>query len=176
MKNFRLEPFETDDLCAIEIVGQIERSGEILSIEYQLLGNLNTIAIDPLSAIPVRKFHLWEATCFEFFVGIPGMSNYWEFNLSPTGDWNIFHIDNYRQGLRDELAFSALPFKIEHGESEFFLGLAFDLSQIISVEQQIEVSITTVIKSSQSEISYWALTHCGTEADFHQRDSFILKL
>ena len=176
MTDFRLQPFAKDDGCAIEIVGKIERLGEMLAIEYQLLGDLSTIAIDPLLLAPSRKLHLWETTCFEFFVGIPDTSNYWEFNLSPTGDWNIFHLDDYRQGLQNELAFTALPFKLQHRANSLSLELEFDLNQIIPVEQQIEVSITTVIKSKLPEISYWALTHCGTEADFHQRDSFILKL
>jgi hypothetical protein len=119
---------------------------------------------------------LWEATCFEFFVGSPGDQNYWEFNLSPAGDWNVFHLDDYRQGLRDELAVRSLPFKVEQAANSLSLALELDLSKIISIKAQIEVSVTTVIKTFQGEIYYWALTHCGSEADFHRRDSFMIKM
>jgi hypothetical protein len=177
MSNFSLQPFPDDlRLPAIEIDGKIDRDGGRLSIEYQLIGNLTAVEIPALAATPTRKFHLWEATCFEFFLGIPEDRSYWEFNLSPAGDWNIFHLDDYRQGLRDELAFTSLPFTVEQKANSLLLALEFDLSKIIPVDRSIDISITTVMKSIEGEISYWALTHCGSEADFHRRDSFVIKI
>jgi hypothetical protein len=177
MTNFQLYPFSTNDrLPAIEISGKIDRHDGLLAIEYQLIGDLTQVEIPAPVELPTRKFHLWEATCFEFFLGIPGDRNYWEFNLSPTGDWNIFHLDDYRQGLRDEPAFTSLPFKIEQQPNSFSLFLEFDLTKIILEAQDLEVSVTTVIKSLPGELSYWALTHNGTEADFHRRDSFIIRV
>jgi hypothetical protein len=177
MKEFTLVPFATDDnLPKIEISGRIDRQDQILSIEYQLQGNLDAVSIFPPSATPGRKFELWLATCFEFFIGIPGNSDYWEFNLSPSGDWNVFHLDDYRQGLQNEIAFTSLPLTIERQPNSLLLRATINLSKIISIEQDLEISVTTVIKSSQNEISYWALTHTGTEADFHRRDSLIVKI
>jgi hypothetical protein len=176
MINFTLHPFPGDRrLPTIEIDGKIDRSGGRLSIEYRLTGDLTQVEI-ALPASPARKFELWQATCFELFLGVPGDRDYWEFNLSPAGDWNIFHLDNYRQGLRDELAFPSLPFTVEQQPNSLLLGLEFDLNKIISVDRSIEVSVTTVIRSVGDEISYWALTHCGSAADFHRRDSFVVKL
>jgi hypothetical protein len=176
MIDFTLQPFPEDRrLPAIEIDGKIDRSDGRLSIEYQLIGDLTQVEIAP-PASPCRKFALWEATCFEFFLGVPGDRNYWEFNLSPAGDWNIFHLDDYRQGLRDELAFTSLPFTVERQANFLLLALEFDLSKIVSVERSIEVSVTTVIKSIGGEMSYWALTHGGLEADFHRRDSFAIEI
>jgi len=176
MSNFRLIPFASGVLPIIEIVGSIDRVDNILSIEYQLLGDLNLVAIVSPAVAPSRKFELWEATCFEFFIGVLGDRNYWEFNLSPSGDWNVFHLDNYRQGLRNETVFTTLPFDIDRSANYLTLKLGFDLSQILSIARQLEVSVTTVIRSTQDELSYWALTHCGEEADFHLRDSFVIKL
>ena len=132
--------------------------------------------IPPPATAPSRKFGLWEATCFEFFIGGVGDRNYWEFNLSPSGDWNVFHLDDYRQGLRDEIAFTSLPFAVDRSANSLTLKLAVDLSQIISIDRELEVSVTAVINSTQAEVSYWALTHCGDEADFHLRDSFVIKI
>jgi hypothetical protein len=174
--NFALQPFPADsNLPKIEINGRVNRKDRILSIEYQLFGDLNAISISPLANPPSRQFHLWETTCFEFFIGIPGDANYWEFNLSPSGDWAVFALDDYRQGLRDELAFRSLPFKIDRYPNYITLSLEFDVSELILPEQDLEMSVTTVIKSSQDELSYWAINHSGKEADFHLRDSFIIK-
>ncbi len=176
MIDFTLHPFpDNRTLPAIEIDGKIDRDGGKLSIEYHLTGDLTQVEIPP-PASPNRKFELWEATCFEFFLGIPGDRSYWEFNLSPAGDWNIFQLDDYRQGLRDELAFTSLPFTVEQQVNSLLLALEFDLSQIVAVDQSIAVSVTTVIKSIGGEISYWAVNHCGSEADFHRRDSFTVKM
>jgi hypothetical protein len=177
MTNFKLQPFpHNNSIPEIEIFGTIARHHGMLSIEYQLRGDLNAVEIPAPARLPTRKSQLWTATCFEFFLGIPDNRNYWEFNLSPTDDWNIFHFDNYRQGLRDELAFTSLPFQIDRQPNLLSLALEFELGKIIAVEQSIEVSITTVIKPRQGEMSYWALTHCGAEADFHLRDSFSIRI
>jgi hypothetical protein len=175
--NFALQPFPTDSkLPQIEINGRVNRKGNNLSIEYQLFGDLNAISLAPPATVSSRQFHLWEATCFEFFIGIPGDANYWEFNLSPSGDWAIFALDDYRQGLRDELAFTSLPFKIDRYPNYITLSLEFDLSELILAEQDLEMSVTTVIKSSQDDLSYWAIAHSGKEADFHLRDSFSIEM
>ena len=175
--NFALQPFPGNNkLPQIEINGRVSRKEDILSIEYQLFGDLNSISIAPAEKPPSRQFHLWEATCFEFFIGIPGDRNYWEFNLSPSGDWAVFALDDYRQGLRDELAFASLPFKVDRYPNYITLSLEFDLSELILAEQDLEMSVTTVIKSSQDELSYWAISHSGKEADFHLRDSFSIEM
>ena len=175
--NFALQPFpDNNKLPQIEINGRVSRKEDILSIEYQLFGDLNSISIAPAEKLPSRQFHLWEATCFEFFIGIPGDRNYWEFNLSPSGDWAVFALDDYRQGLRDELAFASLPCKVDRYPNYITLSLEFDLSELILAEQDLEMSVTTVIKSSQDELSYWAISHSGKEADFHLRDSFSIEM
>jgi hypothetical protein len=175
--NFALQPFATaTQLPAIEINGRVSRKDNLLSIEYQLFGDMNGISIAPPASEPSRQFQLWEATCFEFFLGIPGDLNYWEFNLSPSGDWAVFALDDYRQGLRDELAFNSLPFQVDRYPNYITLRLEFDVSELILAEQDLELAVTTVIKSSQDDLSYWAIAHSGQEADFHLRDSFAIKL
>jgi hypothetical protein len=177
MIEFGLQPFPTEDrLPEIEMISAIDRQDNLLSIEYQLRGDLHMVEIAPAAVQPTRKHDLWETTCFEFFLGIPGNSDYWEFNLSPAGDWNIFHLDDYRQGLRPELAFTSLLFTIDRQANLLSLNLEFDLGKIIAAEQPLEVSVTAVIKPVQGEINYWALTHCGSIADFHLRDSFTIKI
>jgi len=56
------------------------------------------------------------------------------------------------------------------------LSLKLDLDKIIPADQALKIGISTVIKTINSEITYWALTHPGPRADFHRRDSFIVEL
>ena len=85
--------------------------------------------------------------------------------------------------MTEELAFESLPFLVKVKPDSLTLSLSLDLETIISSTQALEIGITTVIQSKindliseQDAITYWALTHVGKEADFHQRKSFILSL
>jgi hypothetical protein len=175
-QTFFLQPFSSNEsLSHLQITGNIARHDNQLTINYQLIGDLKTVVIPSPSNTPTRKHELWEETCFEFFLGIKDTTQYWEFNLSPSGDWNVYRFDGYRQGMTEEAAFSILPFKV-HQFDDLSLTLNLDLSKIISKTQNIDVAITTVIKNSNNTVNYWALTHCSKEADFHLRDSFVINL
>ncbi|WP_298916966.1 DOMON-like domain-containing protein [uncultured Nostoc sp.] len=183
-QTFSLQPFPSKkSLPNLKIVGNIARNGNKLAIRYMLEGDLKEIAlakptggIAPLSNTPSRKHELWKDTCFELFFGIKDCQRYWEFNLSPAGHWNVYHFDTYRQGMQEETAFTILPFSVQNQADGLALVLEADLNKIVSAVQEIEVAITTVIKHRDGEVTYWALTHQGAEADFHLRDSFIVEL
>jgi hypothetical protein len=176
-QTFKMQPFPSaKPIPDLKIAGNIARQGNQFTIHYALLGNLKEVGLAALSDTPARKHELWKDTCFEFFLGIKNSDQYWEFNLSPAGDWNIYRFDAYRQGMQEETAFTALPFSIQHLSDGLAIALDIELDKIVPANQAIEVGITTVIKHRDGEVSYWALTHQGTEADFHRRDSFIIAL
>lgn len=176
-QTFKMQPFPSaKPIPDLKIAGNIARQGNQFTIHYALLGDVKEVAFAAPSDTPARKHELWKDTCFEFFLGIKNSDRYWEFNLSPAGDWNVYHFDAYRQGMQEETAFTALPFSIQHLSDGLAIALDIELDKIVPANQAIEVGITTVIKHRDGEVSYWALTHQGTEADFHRRDSFIIAL
>lgn len=176
-RNFSLQPFPLDgSFPSVKIVGIVARNSNIFNLSYQLIGDLSKISIPTTIVKPLRKNELWQETCFEFFLANKNSPCYWEFNLSPSGDWNIYKFTNYRQGMQEETAFSSLPFYVEKRSNVLFLDLELNLNPIISIDRTVEISITAVIKTKENGISYWALTHGGTQADFHRRDDFTLKL
>ncbi|MEH2376720.1 DOMON-like domain-containing protein [Nostoc sp.] len=190
-QTFSLQPFpSTKSLPNLRIAGNIARNGNKVVIRYMLEGNLKEIALafaqrlveKPTGGIaspsntPSRKHELWKDTCFEFFIGIKDSLRYWEFNLSPAGHWNVYRFDGYREGMQEETAFEKLPFNVQNQAEGLALVLDVDLDKIVSADQAIEVGITIVIKDRDGEVTYWALTHRGAEADFHLQDSFIIEL
>ncbi|MBW4620544.1 MAG: DOMON-like domain-containing protein [Cyanosarcina radialis HA8281-LM2] len=176
-RSFSLQPFPgSSPLPDIEIAGKIARHSNTLTIAYQLVGTLAEIAIASPSARPARKHELWEETCFEFFIATPNSSQYWEFNLSPAGDWNVYRFASYRAGMEEEMAFELLPFSVQTRSNAFLLDLKLNLDPIVSPETNLQIAISTVIKSKNGDISYWALTHPGVQADFHHPDGFAIAL
>ncbi|BDM78492.1 DOMON-like domain-containing protein [Acaryochloris marina] len=174
MTAFSLQPFGAPH-PDITITGTLEREGNQLAIAYTVSGHLDQVMI-PSPSLPTRQFDLWEATCLEFFLGQPHQPHYWEFNLSPAGHWNVFHLEAYRQGLQEVEGITELPFHVHHQQTALTLSLTFDLNQIMVASPTLGVGICAVIQSHEQSLTYWALCHPGSEADFHRRDSFILGL
>ncbi|MEM6610824.1 MAG: DOMON-like domain-containing protein [Cyanobacteria bacterium P01_C01_bin.72] len=174
MKPFELIPFTPDSAPQVRVTGNIERRHNQLNITYNFTDS-RAIVI-PRPATPSRLFDLWEHTCCEFFLGVANSTQYWEFNLSPAGHWNVFRFPDYRQNISEEMVFEHLPFQVGTWETGLQLNLKLDLGKIIAPEQSLALGITAVIEDQAGQLSYWALSHPGKEADFHLRDSFIIEL
>jgi hypothetical protein len=116
-------------------------------------------------------------TCFEFFLAVKESPQYWEFNMSPSGDWNAYHMDAYRRiGFREEILIQQLPFQIQKDANNFLLRAEIDLSPILHPEQALDIGITAIIQTLDGNETYWALVHPAPQADFHLRESFIIGL
>ncbi len=176
-QSFSLQPFDpASPSLDIKITGSIVRRSNTLAIRYALLGHLAALVIPRPTDMPARKNGLWEETCFEFFLAVKNSHRYWEFNLSPAGHWNVYRFAAYRQDIREELAFTSLPFSVRNRSDSILLALRLHLDKIVRSDQALEVAISAIIKLRDNELTYWALTHCGPQADFHRRDSFIVEL
>ncbi|MCU0551486.1 MAG: DOMON-like domain-containing protein [Leptolyngbya sp. Prado105] len=171
MKSFVLAPF--DIALGLELTGDIARTENRLRLHYDLFDEFSEVVI-PAAHSPQRRNNLWQTTCFEFFLGVQNSPQYWEFNLSPSGDWNVYRFESYRTGMQEELTLTQLPFEFDAIEKSCTID--FDLSPIIQADQLLNVSITAVIQTLDEQITYWAIQHCGAEADFHLRESFVLDI
>lgn len=173
MQTFRLVPYPADDIPKIQIVGEVGRIEDRLHVRYSVQGDAENILL-PDVTIPARKDDLWRASCFEFFLALPDRPEYWEFNMSPSSEWNVYLMDAYRQvNMREETKIRDLPFKFRKEDGGYSLDISVDLRSIIQAEQELQVGITAIIQTKNGGESYWALAHPGTQADFHLRDSFI---
>ncbi len=176
-RRFSLKPFLTADLPPdVKITGNISRSFNTLTVAYILIGPLRNLLIPVPAENPLRRNVLWVETCFEFFVAAKDSDRYWEFNLSPTGHWNVYRFTSYRQGMQEEPAFRTLPFSVHSQPDVFRLSAEIDLKRLIPSDQVLQAALSAVIKSIDGRLTYWALTHPGPQADFHRRESFIIEL
>jgi hypothetical protein len=186
---FSLLPFgaRADSLTGIAIEGWLERRGETLILEFQLScaaeQGENAILWPPAAGQPQRRDGLWEHTCLEWFLAHPHGEAYWEFNLCPNGDWNVYAFDGYRRGLRPDPHYSALPVersgngRISRLRATATLPAALLPATLISAQPaELELAVTAVLEQRGGAISYWALHHGGGEADFHRRDGFRLRI
>lgn len=199
IQTFTLLPFVQDEAIAqISLKGQVQReisdlkSGlknelkdglkDTLTLHYELSDPQGVVSISP-SALPTRRDGLWQATCFEFFLGAQDSRRYWEFNLSPAGHWNVYQFEDYRQGMQSEPAWDKLPFRVrlagttlDPRANNVTVDLSLDLTRILPASVPLDLAIATVILLKDGTASYWSLTHCAPQPDFHQRQSFAIRL
>lgn len=175
--SFSLIPFPDANIPDIRIKGTVSRQKNLLSVRFLLTGEIDIIFFPERTLPAQRKDDLWRTTCFEFFLAIPNKPEYWEFNMSPSGDWNAYHMDAYRQiGLREESSIQSFQFSVNNGGESVIVEAALDLTPFIQDDQQIQAEITSVIEDKNGHETYWALMHPGREADFHRREGFVLLL
>lgn len=174
---YRLRPFPGEPAPeGLRIEGSAARDGDRLTLRYALSGPLQQLRIQEPGATPRRLDGLWQTTCLECFLARPADPGYWEVNLSPSGDWNIYRLDGYRQALRPESAAGAPSLRRLPGPQGLELAMTLPLPPPLATTAGLELGITAVIATRQGELSYWALDHPGTEPDFHRREGFLLRL
>jgi hypothetical protein len=175
--NFSLKAFHVPDpALPFTVTGTVERSANTFSICYVLRGALEGLIIPALRSKRLREPGLWNGTCCEFFLAIEGSPQYWEFNLSPSGSWNVYRFDDYRQGMKEERAFASVPFQVSPGTDSLVLSLTFDLGTIMRVDRALELAVSAVIQQRDGMLTYWALVHPGPQPDFHRREGFVIRL
>jgi hypothetical protein len=176
-QSFSLVPFPAPRIPEITITGKVSLDDHSLSLYYSLTGQIEQVLLPPTSASPTRRDELWKATCFEIFLAVKDQPAYWEFNMSPSGDWNIYRMDAYRRiGFRAETALSHLPFEMKKRAKEYSLDVSVDLASLFLLQQQLELGITAIVQTKDGAETYWALAHPAPQADFHLRAGFTLAL
>lgn len=174
---FLLVPFPDPDLPGIQIAGMITRERGKLAVHFSITGSRAGIVFPPAASQPGRRGQLWTATCLEFFLAIRDQPQYWEFNLAPSGDWNVYRMDAYRRvGFREEPLVEKLQVEFRE-EADCLVADAYvDLSSIIPPQEIIQVGVASIIQTRSGHETYWALWHPGPQADFHLREGFLLQL
>jgi hypothetical protein len=185
MKTYSLLPFTDPAVLtgnrplSLEIFVHVAFVKNKLSLSYELSGEMTAIALAPVNPTPQRRDHLWETTCFECFLAPQNSSQYWEFNLSPSRDWNCYRFEDYRTGMIPETAWPGSPFQIDQQVAQnkrYLLNCQIDLNLLFPEPVPLQLGITLVIAQTDGTVSYWALSHPGPKADFHQRDSWLISL
>jgi hypothetical protein len=176
-RTFRLMPFEAAMVpSGLRLAGSIRREGGVLSLRYELNGPTDSLILPKAVPSPQRRDGLWQHTCLECFLAVPGHARYWEVNLSPCGDWNVYRLSGYRTDLTPETAIRSLPIAVEHGEGQLRLEVRLDLTAIVAPSDRLELAICAVLEGSNGSLSHWALAHGAAVPDFHRREDFLLHL
>jgi len=174
---FFLKPFPGEgNPAGVKIEGAIARRAETLSVRFEVRGDLSMVAIPVDEEAPRRKDRLWEETCLELFLGTEDSERYWEFNLSPSGNWNIYRFTRYREGMREEPAIMSLPYDIRRDPEALVLTAEIRLEKIVPAGKGLAATAAAVIRTTDGAKSHWAQAHPALHPDFHRREGFMMIL
>lgn len=179
IQSFELVPFQAEpSLASVRLHGRVglERGPQRLSIQFRLEDPDQQVLLAAPAEPPERRDGLWTTTCFEWFLAEAGAEAYREFNLAPSGHWNVYRLSGYRRKLKAEPAFASLPFVLERRAEGLELRAVVELGGLVAPASALELAVTAVVEAKGGAISYWALNHRGDEADFHRRDGFSLRI
>lgn len=175
LSSIPLTPFIPPEGGPFDLTCAISRN-DALHVCFTLNGPLNHLQIPAPASHPQRRDKLWQESCFEFFIAEVGAKTYWEVNLSPSGHWNVFRFDCYRQGMQQEKNIASLPIRITKSPHMFTLEVVLDLDGLHLTGKALQAGISAVLLSESNNLSFWALTHPCRKPDFHDRKGFLLFL
>ncbi len=176
MAKFSLIPFDLSLPPKIHLDVELNSTLSSLFISFKLTGDIKNIDLDHGTPKHERIIGLWEKTCFElFFKNERG--EYFEFNFSPVFEWNAFYFEKKGAALKEYQALDSLKLDILHSLDVFLLIAEIDKTKIPEsfFKGEIMAGITSVIKETNGELSYWALSHADQKPNFHHFDSFKCK-
>src|SRR5262245_55470508 len=98
-----------------------------LRLTYAVSGRIADVRM-PTATAPARADLLWQHTCLEAFIGVPG-GPYYEFNFSPSTRWQAARFDAYRAGQRiaDEVA--PVSIELHPGRERFTVQAAWSVDR-----------------------------------------------
>jgi hypothetical protein len=172
---YRLTPFRWQPSLGIEIAVEVSRPRpSLLRLLYRIGGAVGGLLV-PAPAEPARANELWEHMCCEAFLRVEGEGErYYEFNLSPSGQWQAYRFEIPRK-RRSDLLMAPPGIGMAKTPGHIALGADLDLGAL-PADRPWKLGLSAVIEPVDGDLCYWALAHPGEEPDFHRRDCHLIEL
>jgi hypothetical protein len=158
-------------VSAIRVSAALTADGA-LELRYRLAGERARLLI-PEPAAPERVEGLWRHTCCEAFVMGADAPAYREFNFSPSGAWQAYAFQAYRQAGPPTQAIAPRIVREQGGTLSLYVLLP---RQDLPPGASLRIGLSAVIEAEGGGLSYWALRHPSGRPDFHHPDCFALEL
>ncbi len=145
------------------------------TLTYRILGTVRDLVIE-IAHPPCRSDGLWKHTCLELFASSPTRPGYVELNVSPSGAWNAYRFDAYREGMRPvESAVAPVPTIRDVGADLAVFALEVDLASL-GLHPPLDLGPAVVLEHQDHSLSHWAASHPPDRPDFHDPSTRTLEV
>ncbi|HEY2178231.1 MAG TPA: DOMON-like domain-containing protein [Caulobacteraceae bacterium] len=146
-----------------------------LALRFVLIGDIDALFV-PAAAAPARVDGLWRRTCFEAFVATGPGEGYFEFNVSPSGQWSAYAFSAYRAGMTPAEIGEPPHTEVVAAPGRLEARVSLDLAWLVPPDAPWRLGLSAVIEAADGALSYWALAHPPGRPDFHHSAGFALDL
>lgn len=146
-----------------------------LILTYHIIGNPEALKIPPPSNKPQPQDNLWQHTCCEAFIGNTSDTSYHEWNLSPSGNWQVYSFTGYRAN-QQRLNVTAPVIHTNIGQDHLTITTYIPNSWLTNpypTPTKLTMGLSVVLADRYGSLYYWALQCPPGKPDFHNRDSWI---
>ncbi len=157
-----------------------------LLLRYRLKGAMSGLRVPATMPAPGPADGLWQQTCFEAFVALPGEKAYREFNFSPSGQWAAYAFSDERIRETAACELPAPRLSITRAPDELVLEAWLRPSAVSDTNDAgcaavlhastLRAGFTAVIQAQDGSLSYWALHHPSDRPDFHCKDGWTASI
>ena len=141
-----------------------------LYLKYMISGNISQIKLIPSK----QSSELWKNTCFELFLSNKNITEYLEFNWSPSGKWNTFKFHDYRDRANQNIDENS-EFIVRNESYNIIFESKIILSKYnshISLDiNNLQIGMSIIVETNSLE--YWSNQHLNHRPDFHNKNNFL---
>lgn len=153
------------EACEVQ-VRLLAESSQQWQVSYRVQASnsfLRSLALPSVSST-VRKQDLWKQNCFELFWKNPEGASYFEWNISPLGEWNLYEFSSYRKGMREVTA--AQTPQVSSFLSQNGFELKVTLPQAFP-SKAVHVRPAVILYPKGGEALFFSNAHASERPDFH---------
>ena len=174
---YLLQPFEPIIASNLQIEAWVEPLNKRrVQIQLKLRDEQHQVTWPPHHGSQTRAEYLEKSTCFEIFIQQADHANYVNVQLTPSGLWNAYRFDQYRQPKqvppRHEQHIRIEQLLIEHHR----ISLVLDLAQLYPRRSRIHVGLAAILAHRQDLHTDWSLQHSAASADPHCAEDWRIQL
>ncbi len=170
---YQLVPFSAEPM-SYSVQAKVERLQNKLVFTFELIDPQNEVFWQHGNEIK-RQDYLWESTCFEAFIGSNDQTNYFELNLAPSLEWNLYRFTHYRTPSAMPPTPVLEPALIKFDVNSQTISAEIDLVALNLADIEIKLGLTAVLKTAET-IHYFAIQHPIPHADFHDAMGWTIRL
>jgi hypothetical protein len=153
-----------------EVSAEVFFSDGALRFHYQIRGRGADWPDLKEERLRERRDEIWKNDCMEVFWSENGTS-YWEMNLAPNGDWQIYFFEDYRKKGCPEMSLRLTDLKSRKEKDVFHMEGKIGGPRGSFL--QVQLFQPTVILREKEGFLFWAPKHEEQRPDFHKMSLWV---
>ncbi len=160
--------YNIDEQTTVKAI--IELHDDKLMLEYQISGNLSHYHFPKLTK-QQRADKLWLDTTFELFIAPENSAEYWEINVSPSTQWNVYHFTSYKEGMKESNIISQPTIKTYEYDNEYRLTFNSTVPNEY-FDHVLQINLCVILLDQKGVRYFYSIKRREGSPDFHDRDCF----